>query len=59
MEKTKHGRLFKFLASTNRLIGHDPIDRLVNGQRSLTFVILCIFSFYDPSLPFSVEIPNF
>ena len=37
MEKTKHRRLFKFLAPTNRLIGHDSIDRLVNSQQSTQF----------------------
>ena len=59
MEKTKSGGLFKFLAPTNQSTGPDLVDRLVNDQRNLTFLLLCIFLSRDSPLAFLVEIPNF
>ena len=59
MEKTKREKLFKFPALTNRSTGPDVVDCLVNDQRNLTFLLLCIFLSRDYPLAFSVEIPNF
>ena len=59
MEKTKSEGLFKFLAPINQSTGPDLVDRLVNDQCNLTFLLLCIFLSRDSPLPFSVEIPNF
>ena len=59
MEKMKRERLFKIPAPTNQSTGLNLVDRLVNGQRNLIFLLLCIFSSRDSPLTFSVEIPNF
>ena len=43
----------------NRSIGPDPVDLLVNGQHSLTFLILCIFSSRDPPIAIFSWNPQF
>ena len=43
----------------NRSIDPNPADRLVNSQRSLTFLILCIFSSRDPPIAIFSWNPQF